>query len=144
MSRLSELAASLTEHETAIKGIKAEMREILSGEGDDAPPAKKKPVTRKPRAATADTGSGGDDDGDKQPSLKEVVLQVIENIGKGELKTIVAGVKEQVDAGKYKTKAAKLTPVVSQALFGLKGEGVVKTTKVTDAEGRTHNLYSKA
>lgn len=142
MSRLSELAASLTEHETAIKGIKAEMREILSGEGDDTPPAKKKPVTRKPRAATADKEGGGDDD--KQPSLKEVVLQVIENITKGELKTIVAGVKEQVDAGKYKTKAAKLTPVVSQALFGLKSEGLVKTTKVTDAEGRTHNLYSKA
>ena len=141
--RLAELAEKLSDQMASVEETKAEMLEILTGKATSvvvrAAPKKMARKPTAPRVATDDQPNG-----DRQPSLKEIVLGILEKDGPVELKKIVVVVQAMIKAGEYKSKATKLTPVVSQALFQLKSEKLVATSKATDEDGRTRNLYSVA
>lgn len=142
-SLLAELAETLCEQEAAVEATKAKMLSLLTiGHPlqSSAPKASKKPTTpRKTTAPKATSNDAGEDEpaSDRQPSLKEVVLSILEK-GPADLRGVVEEVNKLRAAGEYKSKAKKMTPVVSQALFQLKQEALVAVEKSAD----NRNLYS--
>ena len=93
-------------------------------------------------AATTTDNTTTNDGGDRQPSLKEIVQDILGNKSHGmELKEIVNVVSDMIKNGAYRSRAKKITPVVSQALFALKQEHLVAVEKSTADDGRSRHIY---
>lgn len=127
MSKLAErhdaLKTSVSEFETVKNDLKAVSEEFQKRLGlpaaPEAPAEKKSKATRAPRQKKAE--------GDKKyPSLKEVVLTVLNKNPDGlELKGIVHEVQEMIKRKEYDSGAKSLSAVVSQAVNALKQENLI-------------------
>lgn len=140
-SVLVKLSETLAEQEAAVRETKAKMLSLLSADNSTSTVVIGPKATKKPRKTTTpktDEAPAVDSVGsDRQASLKEVVLGILEK-GPADLRGVVQEVTKMIQSGEYRSKAKKITPVVSQALFQLKQEALVAVEKSSD----NRNLYS--
>jgi len=159
-NRIEELVAELKEAQTHVDEIKAKLGQELGYTTPTVSTPTKAPKvssgrrgrpkgsTNKRKTAATVVSANGDgaaaaDDNNRQPSLKEVVQDILQKNGKGmELKEIVAEVTRMIKNGQYHSKAKKgYTQIVSQAVFSLKQENLVAVEK---SPTNNRNVYSLA
>lgn len=97
-----------------------------------APAAATKPKAKRGRKKTAAPAASADGAAQtaKQPTMKELVLNILsKNQGGLELGGILDVIKGMVERKEYATRAQKLAPVVSQAIHALKQEKLIEQNK---------------
>ena len=154
MSRMMELAKEFDELQDRLRQISQEISQELQQATANVltleqAPAPKRPQQRRPRQSRVEppgeeetssppTQTISTPRASPQKTLKEVVTDILTD-GPMEMKDIVTEVVKKIKAGEYSTKAKKIYPLLSQAIFNLKQEQIVVVEK---NPATNKNMYS--